>query len=41
LNNAKVAAGHFRKSLELAEIKTEQVFLAKRLRACEEKVLRT
>jgi RNA polymerase sigma factor (sigma-70 family) len=40
LNNGKVAAGHFRKSMELAEIKTEQAFLAKRLRACEEKVLR-
>ena len=36
LNNAKAAASHFRKSLELAEIKTEQVFLAKRLQACEE-----
>ena len=40
LNNAKAAAGHFRKSLELAEIKTEQAFLAKRLQACEQKVLR-
>jgi RNA polymerase sigma-70 factor (ECF subfamily) len=39
LNNTKAAAGHFRKSLALAEIKTEQVFLAKRLQACEEKVL--
>jgi RNA polymerase sigma-70 factor (ECF subfamily) len=40
LNNARAAAGHFRKSLELAEIKTEQAFLAKRLQACEQKVLR-
>jgi RNA polymerase sigma-70 factor (ECF subfamily) len=40
LNNAKAAAGHFRKSLQLAEIKTEQAFLAKRLLACEQKVLR-
>ena len=38
LNHAQAAAGHFRKSLELAEIKSEQAFLAKRLQACEEKV---
>ena len=40
LNHARAAAGHFRKSLQLAEIKSEQVFLAKRLQACEEKVPR-
>jgi RNA polymerase sigma-70 factor (ECF subfamily) len=34
-NNRQAAAGHFRKSLELAEIKSEQAFLAKRLEACE------
>lgn len=38
LNHAQAAAGHFRKSLQLAEIKSEQAFLAKRLQACEEKV---
>ncbi len=36
LNHARAAAGHFRKSLQLAEIKSEQAFLAKRLRACED-----
>ena len=36
LNHPQTAAGHFRKSLELAEIKSEQSFLAKRLQACEE-----
>ena len=40
LNHAQAAAGHFRKSLQLAEIKSEQAFLAKRLQACEEKVFR-
>jgi RNA polymerase sigma-70 factor (ECF subfamily) len=35
LNHARAAAGHFRKSLQLAEIKSEQAFLAKRLQACE------
>jgi RNA polymerase sigma-70 factor (ECF subfamily) len=35
LNHAHAAAAYFRKSLQLAEIKSEQVFLAKRLRACE------
>lgn len=34
-NNPRAAAVHFRKSLELAEIKSEQVFLARRLEACE------
>ena len=36
LNRPGAAAVHFRKSLELAEMKSEQVFLQKRLRACEE-----
>lgn len=35
LNRPRAAAGHFRKSLELAEIKSEQMFLSKRLEACE------
>jgi RNA polymerase sigma factor (sigma-70 family) len=35
LNHLKSAAGHFRKALELAELKSEKVFLAKRLKACE------
>lgn len=34
LNHSQAAAGHFRKSLQLAEIQAEQVFLAKRLQAC-------
>jgi RNA polymerase sigma factor (sigma-70 family) len=38
LNNSKAAVGHFRKSLELAEIKSERMFLSKRLLACEEQV---
>jgi RNA polymerase sigma factor (sigma-70 family) len=36
LNHPPAAAVHFRKSLELAEIKSEQAFLAKRLRVCDE-----
>ena len=40
LNHKQAAANHFRKSLRLAEIKSEQAFLAKRLQACEERVLR-
>jgi RNA polymerase sigma factor (sigma-70 family) len=36
LNHAQAAARHFRKSLELAEIKAEQQFLSKRLQACED-----
>ena len=36
LHHAQIAAGHFRKSLELAEIKSEQIFLSKRLQACGE-----
>jgi RNA polymerase sigma factor (sigma-70 family) len=35
LNHAHAAAGHFRRALQLAEIKSEQTFLARRLRACE------
>lgn len=35
LNHHQAAAGHFRKSLQLAEIKSEQAFLAKQLEACE------
>lgn len=38
LNHAQAAAGHFRKSLQLAEIKSEQAFLAKRLQACESQI---
>jgi len=36
LNHSQAAAGHFRKSLQLAEIKSEQMFLSKRLRACQQ-----
>ena len=36
LCHPQAAAGHFRKSMELAELKSEQLFLAKRLQACEE-----
>jgi RNA polymerase sigma-70 factor (ECF subfamily) len=35
---AGIAACHFRKSLQLAEIKSEQKFLARRLQACESKL---
>jgi RNA polymerase sigma-70 factor (ECF subfamily) len=35
LNDPLAAAGYFRKSLKLAEMKSEQVFLSKRLQACE------
>lgn len=35
LNHACAAAGHFRKALQLAEIKSELAFLTKRLKACE------
>jgi RNA polymerase sigma factor (sigma-70 family) len=34
LNHLQDAAAHFRKSLQLAEIKSEQAFLSKRLQAC-------
>jgi RNA polymerase sigma factor (sigma-70 family) len=35
MNDPLAAAGYFRKSLKLAEMKSEQVFLSKRLEACE------
>ncbi|MGB8354060.1 MAG: DUF6596 domain-containing protein [Chthoniobacteraceae bacterium] len=35
MHHTRAAAAHFRKSLQLAEIKSEQIFLAKRLDACE------
>jgi predicted RNA polymerase sigma factor len=38
LNHSRAAAAHFRKSLQLAEIKSEQVFLSKRLQACENQI---
>lgn len=38
MNHARAAAGHFRKALQLAEIKSEQTFLTKRLRECESAV---
>jgi predicted RNA polymerase sigma factor len=41
LNRPEAAAEHFRKSLKLAELKSEQTFLSKRLRDCEEQSLRT
>ena len=36
LGHAPAAAAHFQKALQLAEIKSEQAFLAKRLQACEQ-----
>ncbi|HEY1789669.1 MAG TPA: sigma-70 family RNA polymerase sigma factor [Verrucomicrobiae bacterium] len=36
LNHSQAAAIHFRRSLELVEIKSEHTFLTKRLQACEE-----
>jgi RNA polymerase sigma-70 factor (ECF subfamily) len=39
MNQPKVAAGHFRKSLELTQSKTETAFLTKRLQACENETL--
>ncbi|HEX5398148.1 MAG TPA: DUF6596 domain-containing protein [Verrucomicrobiae bacterium] len=36
LNRLPIAALHFQKAMELAGLKSEQTFLAKRLRACEE-----
>jgi RNA polymerase sigma-70 factor (ECF subfamily) len=38
LNHSRAAAAHFRKSIQLAEIKSEQEFLSKRLRECEEQI---
>ena len=40
LNHSHAAATLFRKSLQLAEIKSEQVFLSKRLEACQRTVAR-
>ena len=37
LNNPQTAADHFRSSLRLTEIRSEQMFLSKRLQACEER----
>ncbi|MDD5260946.1 MAG: sigma factor [Methylacidiphilales bacterium] len=36
LNHSETAAGHFQKSLQLAGIKSERIFLYKKLQACEE-----
>ena len=36
LKRLPIAAAHFQRALQLAEIKSEQVFLAKRLRDCEQ-----
>ncbi len=41
LQNSPAAAAHFQKSLQLAEIKSEQTFLTKRLQHCEEKIRAT
>ena len=41
LKNFHAAATHFRKALQLTELKSEQLFLSKRLQDCEEQVLRT
>ncbi len=38
LRNSQAAANHFRTALKLSEIKSEQVFLSKRLQTCEEQV---
>jgi RNA polymerase sigma factor (sigma-70 family) len=35
LNHPETAAGHFRKALQLAEIRSEQVFLSEKIRLCE------
>jgi len=37
LQHADAAAAHFQRSLQLAEIKSEQIFLSKRLQACQER----
>ena len=39
MNHAPAAAAHFRKAIQLAEIKSEQMFLANRLHASEEQSL--
>ena len=38
LNHAEAAAAYFRKSLQLAEIESEQAFLSKRLQDCESQI---
>ncbi len=38
MNHPEAAANHFREALNLAEIKSEQMFLSKRLEACEEQI---
>src|SRR2546422_11367730 len=38
LNHPQAAAGYFQKSLKRTEVTSEQTFLSKRLRACEEQV---
>jgi RNA polymerase sigma-70 factor (ECF subfamily) len=38
LNDPLAAAGYFRKSLQLTEIKSEQTFLLKKFRQCEEQL---
>jgi RNA polymerase sigma-70 factor (ECF subfamily) len=38
LNDPEAAAGHFRKSLQLAALKSEQTFLSQRLRECEAQI---
>jgi RNA polymerase sigma factor (sigma-70 family) len=39
MNDPLAAAGYFRKSMELAETKSEQLFLSKRFQACEEQIV--
>ena len=39
LNHASAAASHFRRSLDLAELKSEQIFLSGRLQACEQALI--
>jgi len=39
LKDPLAAAGYFRRSLQLAETKSEQLFLSKRFRACEDQIL--
>ena len=39
LNNFQAAADHFRRALQLTDLTSEQLFLSKRLRDCEERAL--
>ena len=39
MDDPLAAAGYFRKSVELAETKSEQLFLSKRFQACEEQIV--